>query len=271
MRPAELNAAGDPRPLQAGRCICATSPTRRSKREDERAATAGQRTWLSPEDGRRPGGAPGRTWSAASPSGSRCWAPAPGHGDQPQQPGLSAAGHGRPGRGQALLGAQPRHLGAGAGRHAPGHRHQPQQPGQSAAGHGRPGRAPGPTWSAASPSGSRCWAPQHPDTATSLNNLGMLLQAMGDLAGARPYLERSLAIREQVLGASTRTRPPASTTWACCCRPWATWPGAGPTWSAASPSGSRCWAPSTRTRRTSLNNLGSLLQAMGDLAGARPY
>ena len=42
---------------------------------------------------------------------------------------------------------------------------------------------------------------QHPDTATSLNNLGMLLQAMGDYAGARPYLERSLAISEQVLGA----------------------------------------------------------------------
>jgi tetratricopeptide (TPR) repeat protein len=42
----------------------------------------------------------------------------------------------------------------------------------------------------------------HPDTATSLNNLGMLLQAMGDLAGARPYYERALGIRERVLGAA---------------------------------------------------------------------
>ncbi|MDH4136601.1 MAG: tetratricopeptide repeat protein, partial [Anaerolineae bacterium] len=40
---------------------------------------------------------------------------------------------------------------------------------------------------------------EHPDTARSLNNLGFLLQAMGDLAGARPYYERALAIREKVL------------------------------------------------------------------------
>jgi tetratricopeptide (TPR) repeat protein len=32
------------------------------------------------------------------------------------------------------------------------------------------------------------------------NNLGYLLRAQGDLAGARPYYERALAIREQVLG-----------------------------------------------------------------------
>jgi Tfp pilus assembly protein PilF len=42
--------------------------------------------------------------------------------------------------------------------------------------------------------------PDHPDTATSLNNLGALLKAMGDLAGARPYYERALAIAEKALG-----------------------------------------------------------------------
>ena len=42
--------------------------------------------------------------------------------------------------------------------------------------------------------------PDHPDTATSLNNLGGLLRAMGDLAAARPYYERALAIREKSLG-----------------------------------------------------------------------
>jgi tetratricopeptide (TPR) repeat protein len=40
----------------------------------------------------------------------------------------------------------------------------------------------------------------HPDTATSLSNLGYLFQAQGELAAARPYFERALAIREQVLG-----------------------------------------------------------------------
>ena len=42
--------------------------------------------------------------------------------------------------------------------------------------------------------------PEHPDTTRSLNNFAQLLQAQGDLAGARPLLERALAIREKVLG-----------------------------------------------------------------------
>ena len=40
----------------------------------------------------------------------------------------------------------------------------------------------------------------HPDTAASLNNLGYLLRAMGDLTAARPYYERALAINEKSLG-----------------------------------------------------------------------
>ncbi|MBK8931881.1 MAG: tetratricopeptide repeat protein [Chloroflexi bacterium] len=44
--------------------------------------------------------------------------------------------------------------------------------------------------------------PDHPDTATSLNNLGYLLQAMGNLAEARPYYQRALAIVEKSLGAN---------------------------------------------------------------------
>jgi len=41
---------------------------------------------------------------------------------------------------------------------------------------------------------------EHPDTAESLNNLGVLLQAMGDYEGARPYLEKSLEIDLKVFG-----------------------------------------------------------------------
>ena len=40
----------------------------------------------------------------------------------------------------------------------------------------------------------------HPDTATSLNNLGNLLSRQGDHAAARPYYEQALAIRKKVLG-----------------------------------------------------------------------
>ena len=42
--------------------------------------------------------------------------------------------------------------------------------------------------------------PEHPDTATSLNNLAVLLQDQGDLAAARPLYERALAIGEKALG-----------------------------------------------------------------------
>ena len=43
--------------------------------------------------------------------------------------------------------------------------------------------------------------PRHPDTALSLNNLGALLDSLGDLAGARPYYERAVEIAEERLGA----------------------------------------------------------------------
>jgi tetratricopeptide (TPR) repeat protein len=41
---------------------------------------------------------------------------------------------------------------------------------------------------------------EHPNTATSLNNLGVLLQVQGDYAGARPYFERALRIFCAALG-----------------------------------------------------------------------
>ena len=41
---------------------------------------------------------------------------------------------------------------------------------------------------------NRCWGPEHPDTAQSLRNMGVLLQAQGNLGGARRYFERALSI-----------------------------------------------------------------------------
>ena len=39
----------------------------------------------------------------------------------------------------------------------------------------------------------RALGPEHPDTASSLNNLALLLKDLGDLEGARPLYERALA------------------------------------------------------------------------------
>ena len=44
------------------------------------------------------------------------------------------------------------------------------------------------------------FGPEHPETASTLNNLGGLLNDNGDYAGARTYLARALAILEKALG-----------------------------------------------------------------------
>ena len=46
----------------------------------------------------------------------------------------------------------------------------------------------------------REFGPEHPDVATSLNNLAGLYHAQGQYAAAEPLLKRSLAIWEKVLG-----------------------------------------------------------------------
>ena len=42
--------------------------------------------------------------------------------------------------------------------------------------------------------------PEHPDTATSLNNLAVLYRDMGEYAKAEPLLQEALGIRQKVLG-----------------------------------------------------------------------
>jgi len=44
------------------------------------------------------------------------------------------------------------------------------------------------------------YGPEHPQVATALNNLGVVLRGLGDLAGARAAFERALAIKEAVYG-----------------------------------------------------------------------
>lgn len=46
----------------------------------------------------------------------------------------------------------------------------------------------------------RVLEPDHPSTASSLNNLALLLQDQGELAAARPLYEHAMAIWEKVLG-----------------------------------------------------------------------
>lgn len=47
---------------------------------------------------------------------------------------------------------------------------------------------------------NRMLDPDHPNTADSLNDRGVLLKEQGNYAAARSHLERALAIRERVFG-----------------------------------------------------------------------
>ena len=111
------------------------------------------------------------------------------------------------------------------------------------------------------------FGPDHPDVATDVNNLGGVLQDQGDLAdaraaferrsdrrasfgpdhpcrhnrqqpgrraarpgdlaGARAAFERALRIERRAWGSTTPRSPPASTTWAACCKTWAIWRAPG--------------------------------------------
>ncbi len=130
---------------------------------------------------------------------------------------------------------------------------------------GRGRRTSGPCASTSGPT-----APTIPTVAIRVNNLGGVLKALGDLAGARAAYERALRHLAKALPArTTHTSPSTSTTWGVCCRTWATWPGRGRRTSGRCASGRRRLGPDHPQVASGVNNLGSVLQALGDLAGAR--
>ncbi|MGO9740479.1 MAG: tetratricopeptide repeat protein, partial [Roseiarcus sp.] len=112
--------------------------------------------------------------------------------------------------------------------------------------------------------------PEHPDTATSLNNLALLLRAQGDLAGARPLFERALAIREKALGREHPATATSLNNLAELLRTQGDLAGARPLCERALAIYEKALGPEHPDTAQSLNNLAGLLQAQGDLAGARP-
>ncbi len=108
-------------------------------------------------------------------------------------------------------------------------------------------------------------------SATLATNLGYHLQAMGDLAGARPYVERALAIREEVLGPCHPDTANSLNNLGVLLRASGDLAGARPYYERALAICEEALGPRHPDTARSLNNLGMLLQAMGDSAGARPY
>ena len=112
--------------------------------------------------------------------------------------------------------------------------------------------------------------PEHPDTATSLNNLAGLLQAQGEFAAARPLFERALA-REKVLGPEHPDTAMSLNNLAHLLhRAQGELAAARPLCERALAIHEKVLGPEHPATANSLNNLAGVLKDQGDLAAARP-
>src|SRR5271165_3342132 len=80
---------------------------------------------------------------------------------------------------------------------------------------------------------------EHPDTAVSLNNLGELYETVGEYAKAEPLYQEAIQIWQKILGSEHPDRRPASITWPCYIRQWASTPKPSRSFKKRSGSGTR--------------------------------
>jgi len=108
--------------------------------------------------------------------------------------------------------------------------------------------------------------PEHPSTATSLNNLAALLRDQGDLVGARPLAERALPIYEETLGCEHAWTATSLDSLAQLLQVQGDFRGRGRSMAICE----NVLGPEHPSTATSLNNLAGLLRDQGDFSGARP-
>lgn len=113
--------------------------------------------------------------------------------------------------------------------------------------------------------------PNHPEVASSLNDLGTLRRVMGDLIGARSYLERALAIRERILGPNHPHTASSLNKLGGLLNSVGDLVGAQSYFKRALAIWEKNLGTDHPDTARSLNNLGMLLKAMNDLSSARAY
>ena len=112
--------------------------------------------------------------------------------------------------------------------------------------------------------------PQHPDVATTLNNLAGLYESMGDYEKALPLYQRALEIREKVLGPQ---HPYVATTLnnlALLYQSIGDYEKALPLYQRALDIREKVLGPQHPDVATTLNNLAGLYESMGDYEKALP-
>src|SRR5262245_52388225 len=107
----------------------------------------------------------------------------------------------------------------------------------------------------------------HPDTAQSLTNLGGLLKAQGDYAGAQAYLEQALAIFQKVRGARHPDTATSLNNLGALLKTQGDYAGAQAYFEQALSIFQKALGAQHPVTAVSLNNLGALLKTQGDYAG----
>ncbi|HTR14211.1 MAG TPA: tetratricopeptide repeat protein [Roseiarcus sp.] len=115
----------------------------------------------------------------------------------------------------------------------------------------------------------RAYGLEHPETATSLNNLAAVFRDLGDLAAARPLHERALAIREKARGSDHPDVAQSLNNLAALLNDQDDLAGARPLLERALAIQEKALGSEHPLTAASLGNLGYLLRRQGDLPGAR--
>jgi tetratricopeptide (TPR) repeat protein len=112
--------------------------------------------------------------------------------------------------------------------------------------------------------------PEHPETATSLNNLAIVLRGKGDYAAARPLQERALAMHEKAVGPEHSQVATDLNNLAALLQDQGDLAGARPLLERALAIREKVFGPEHPETAVVLNNLAVVLRDQGDVAGARP-
>jgi tetratricopeptide (TPR) repeat protein len=111
--------------------------------------------------------------------------------------------------------------------------------------------------------------PDHPDTATSVNNLARLLRAQDEVVGARTLFERALVIREKTLGSDHPDTATSLNDYAGSLRAQGDLVGAKRLFTRALSIRETQLGPTDVYTSECMNNLGVVLRDQGDLITAR--
>ncbi len=115
----------------------------------------------------------------------------------------------------------------------------------------------------------KAFGPEHPEVAIDVNNLGNVLQDLGDLPGAKAAFERALRIDEKAFGPEHPNVAIDVNNLGSVLQDLGDLPGAKAAYERGLRIDEKAFGPEHPNVAICVNNLGSVLRALGDLPGAK--